>query len=253
MERLSVDVSGEEARPALLLLHGFLSSNLQWSLNRQALTEHFRLVEVELWGHGKSPTPRDPASYGVDRYLVELEDIRRELGVDRWWMCGQSFGAGIAIRYALAHRQAMRGLIFTNSRSALSDVTRDPANRLRAESWETLDSRKLPFHPCHAKRFPPELKARMVAAADAVESYALQQAVTTTGRDVACQKDAHRLKLPTLLVNGRFEKIFQPDRDFAAATIPDIEIVDLDAGHSVNIEAAAGFDRALIEFANRHD
>ena len=77
--------------------------------------------------------------------------------------------------------------------------------------------------------------------------------MTTTGRDVACQTVAHRLQLLTLLVNGRFEKIFQPDRDFAAATIPGIEIVDLDAGHSVNIEAAAGFDRALIEFAQRHD
>ena len=252
MESLHADVSGDEAQPALLLLHGFLSSNLQWSLNQQALTEHFRPVAVELWGHGKSPTPRDPACYGVDRYLEELENVRRELGVDRWWVCGQSFGAGIAIRYALAHRQSLRGLIFTNSRSALSDVTRDPANRLRAESWETLDSRKLPFHPCHAKRFPPELKARMVAAADAVEGYALAQAVTTTGRDVACQKVAHRLRLPTLLVNGRFEKIFQPDRDFAAATIPGIEIVDLDAGHSVNIEAAAGFDRAVIGFAQRH-
>ena len=124
MESLNVDVSGKEAQPALLLLHGFLSSNLQWSLNQRALTKHFRLVAAELWGHGKSPTPRDPACYGIDRYLEELENIRRDLSVDRWWVCGQSFGAGIAIRYALAHRQSLRGLIFTNSRSALSNVTR---------------------------------------------------------------------------------------------------------------------------------
>ena len=69
---------------------------------------------------------------------------------------------------------------------------------------------------------------------------------------MCCRDEAHDLAVPTLLVNGRFEKVFQPDRDFAAATIPGIEIVDLDAGHSVNIEAAAGFDRAVTDFAARH-
>ena len=60
------------------------------------------------------------------------------------------------------------------------------------------------------------------------------------------------LAVPTLLVNGRYEKSFQADRDFAAATIPGLEVADLDAGHSVNIEAPVEFDRALVDFAQKH-
>ena len=55
--------------------------------------------------------------------------------------------------------------------------------------------------------------------------------------------------VPSLLVNGRWESRFQPDRDFAARTIPGIRVVDLEAGHSVNIEAAPGFEEALLAFA----
>jgi pimeloyl-ACP methyl ester carboxylesterase len=249
---LHAEVEGREGRCALLLLHGILSSNLQWAPNRDALRAHFRLVAVELWGHGRSPAPRDPACYGVDRYIAELEDIRRELRVDRWLVCGQSFGAGIAIRYALARPRAVRGLVFTNSRSALNDVSREAGESVDLEAWEALDARTLPFHPCHARRFPANLKAQMEAAADAVEAFALWQAATTTARDLYCRDVAAQLRVPTLLVNGRYEKSFQPDRAFALATIPGLEVVDLDAGHSVNIEAPAGFDTAVIDFAGRH-
>jgi pimeloyl-ACP methyl ester carboxylesterase len=249
---LHVEVEGSEEQPVLALLHGFMSSNLQWTPNRDALRGHFRLAAVELWGHGKSPAPRDPGCYRVERYVAELERIREELGVERWLVCGQSFGAGIAIRYALAHPQAVRGLVVTNSRSALNDVSREAREGGGLEFWEALDPRRLPFHPCHAKRFPADLKARMEAAADAIPGYALWQATTTTARELSCRGVAARIPVPALLVNGRYEKVFQADRDFAAATVPDIEIVDLDAGHSVNIEAPTGFDAAVIEFARRH-
>lgn len=251
MPSLHFEVQGRDALPALVLLHGFLSSNLQWSPNRAGLGDHFRLVMVELWGHGESPTPRKPEFYRVDHYVTQLERIRHEIGAERWFVCGQSFGAGIAIRYALAHPEALRGLIVTNSRSALNDVSGDASKVGGLADWEALETRRLPFHPCHAKRFPAELKARMEAAADAIPGYALWQATSTTTAELSCRKIAADLSVPTLLVNGRFEKSFQADRDFAAAEIPDVEIVDLDAGHSVNIEAQRAFDDALIQFARK--
>jgi pimeloyl-ACP methyl ester carboxylesterase len=250
-DHLHFEVDGDEGGQPLLLLHGFMSSNLQWALNRERLRGRFRLVAVELWGHGKSPTPREPARYRVEGYGAELERIRTRLGVARWLVCGQSFGAGIAIRYALARPQPVAGLIVTNSRSAFNDVSREAGESGGLDAWQGLDTRTLPFHPCHAKRFPAGLKARMESAADAIPAYALWQATATTARDLSCRQLAAGLSVPTLLVNGRYEKSFQDDRDFAVATIAGIEVADLDAGHSVNIEAPRAFDRAVIEFAQR--
>jgi pimeloyl-ACP methyl ester carboxylesterase len=251
-DRLHFDLDGTPGKPALLMIHGFMSSNLQWAPNRGDLGEHFRLVAVELWGHGRSPAPRHPDAYRVERYLSEIERIRDDVGAQRWLVCGQSFGAGLAIRYALARPDAVRGLVITNSRSALNDVSAEARASGGLEAWQALDLRALPLHPCRARRFPAELKARMEVAADGVDRYALWQAATGTAAELSCRHLVSRLAVPTLLVNGRFEKGFQADRDYAAAAIPGVEIVDLDAGHSVNVEASRGFDEALIDFARRH-
>ena len=249
MSELYVETEGDERSPGLLLLHGILSSNLQWSLNREALRGHFQVVAAELWGHGSSPAPRDPGRYRVEAYLAELEALRERQGIDRWFVCGQSFGAGIAIRYALAHPDVVRGLVVTNSRSALNAGTREARSSVGLDAWQEMDLRSLPFHPCRARRFPAELKARMEASADRIDRYALWQATATTARNLSCRAVASQIAVPTLLVNGRFEKAFQADRDFAVDTIPGLEVVDLDAGHSVNVEAPREFDDALIRFA----
>jgi len=250
-EHLHFERDGDESKPALLLLHGFLSSNLQWAPNRERLSQCFQLIAVELWGHGATPAPPDPARYRVASYVDELERIRATLGIERWLVCGQSFGAGIAIQYALACAGAVSGLAIANSRSALNTVGDAGRESSSLEAWERTDPRSLPFHPCHAKRFPARLKARMERAADAVPAMAIWQATATTAPELSCRGLVEKLQTPTLLLNGRFEKSFQADRDFAAAKIPGIEIVDLDAGHSVNIEAAADFDAALIAFGAR--
>jgi pimeloyl-ACP methyl ester carboxylesterase len=53
---------------------------------------------------------------------------------------------------------------------------------------------------------------------------------------------------PTLLVNGRRERRFQPLRDHAARTIPGLRVVDLDGGHPVNLDRPDAFTAAVGEF-----
>src|SRR5262245_33255762 len=79
-------------KPALLLLHGALSSRRHWLPNRPALSEHFRTVLVELPAHGRSLAPSDPAAYRPEALAASLDIIREKLGIARWHICGQSFG-----------------------------------------------------------------------------------------------------------------------------------------------------------------
>ena len=233
------------------LIHGILSSHLQWAPNRARLAESFRLVMADLWGHGRSPAPTDADRYSVEALVAELEALRRAEGRERWIVCGQSFGAGLAIRYALAHPDRVRGLVLTNSRSAFSDLARQARPTMSREDWAKADLRAMPYHPRHARRFPEALKVDMEAAADGVASDAMWGLTGVTLGGLCCLDDLGAIAVPTLLVNGRFEKAFQPDRDRAAETVPGIEVVDLDGGHSVNVEAPDGFDRAVLDFAAR--
>lgn len=250
---LSFATAGDPSNPAILFQHGFLSSNLQWALNWPELSARFYLIGVELRGHGGSSAPTDPAGYECAAYMSEYERIRLELGVDRWVACGQSFGAGLMIRYAEAHPDSVCGLAITNSRSALSEALADSRLSRSLVEWEQVDARSLPFHPVHGKRLAPYLKDRMVAAADAVPARALWGATQVTGPSLYCREVLAALDLPRLLINGKWEKSFQPDRDYVVSNFPDVSVVDLDGGHSVNMDAPDAFNASLTEFVLRQN
>ncbi len=243
--------------PYMLMVHGFLSSRAQWRINLPALGAFCRPVLLELLGHGRSPAPADEAPYKVQSYIAAFEAIRRELGAERWFVCGQSFGAGLAIQYALEHPERVQGLVFTNSISALSpkgDEERAAAQKERADSiaaggMEAL--RGLRIHPRHAKRFPEDIKAEMVADADRIAPEAILRSIGLTSPDLSIAHRLGELRVPTVLVNGLWEKRFQPMRDRVAAEVPGITVTDLPGGHSINIEAAAGFDKAVRDLVLR--
>ena len=122
--------------PFLLMVHGFLSSSAQWLANLAALGEVCRPVTAELWGHGRSPAPADPAHYSPAAYVQQFDQIRRQLGADRWFLCGYSLGAGLTIRYACEHPEHVYAHIFTNSNSALADkpLINESLAKIRAAS-----------------------------------------------------------------------------------------------------------------------
>jgi pimeloyl-ACP methyl ester carboxylesterase len=55
-------------------------------------------------------------------------------------------------------------------------------------------------------------------------------------------------RCPTLLVNGVHERNFQGLRQQLPEVLNGCRIVDLPAGHAVNIEAAEGFNEAVLTF-----
>ena len=249
---VEADIGG--TGPYLLLVHGFLSSRAQWRANLEGLKTFCRPVVVELWGHGRSPAPDDPHAYRVGTYIDAFDGIRRDLGADRWLVCGQSFGAGLTIRYAHQHSAHVACQIFTNSMSALAAPRErdDEAGRLkRADALErdglaAIES--LPFHPRFATRFPPEVMGELLDDAARISPAAIANAIRYTVPQLSVTDCLGALKVPTLLINGRWEKPFQPLRTRAAQLLPSLAIVDLDGGHSINIEAAEQFNEAVARF-----
>ena len=249
MDELAFESFGDRDKPALLLVHGFMSSNAQWLANRDALGKHYHLVMAELWGHGQSPQPEDPIDYSVAAYIREFEKIRQALKITRWGLIGQSYGAGLVINYAMHGLDQCAAVVVTNSRSAFGRLAAreggEPAN------LGEPPLRKLPFHPIHARRFPEHIKDALVADADRIRVGAVQGG-GRLGRDLNCIDKLSRLTQPIMLTNGIHEKAFQRDVATLRAASPNLEIVDLVGGHSVNIEAAASFDNAVLGFMGTH-
>lgn len=243
--------------PCAFFLHGMLSSRLQWQPNLPALSRCVRPVVFDLWGHGNSPAPADDADYTVEAYLAQFESVRERMGVAQVVLVGQSFGAGLFMQYALRHPKRVRGLVFTNAVSALTDLDDEGARNSRERMAREIEAggaaaiRALPMHPRGGKRLPTGLKDALVAAADAVDPDAVVRAMRITAPQISAAHALGRIECPVLLANGRYESSFQKYRDLAARTIPDCQVVDLEGGHAVNLEAVEGFDAAVIDFVAR--
>ena len=245
------EVHGEKG-PPLLLVHGFLSSRAQWRANIKGLTSFCRPVVVELWGHGRSPAPDEPALYEVASYVAFFERLRTRLGADRWFVCGQSFGAGLTIHYALTHAGHVGGQIFTNSVSGLSAARgsnaqrNDHASALERGGPKAIEA--LTFHPKHARRLPPDVRAEMLDDAKLLSPRGVANAIRYTVPHLSVVEEIGKTKVPTLLLNGIWDKAFQPLRQKAADLLPALRVVDLEGGHSINAEAPERFNEEVRLF-----
>lgn len=253
-QQLAWDVVDDGRGPYLFMVHGMLSSRHQWDPNLSALKLLVTPVVFDLWGHGKSPTPHSDEPYMVDYLVSEFERVRAELNADQILLCGQSFGAGLTLRYSLNYPERVLGQLFTNSLSALTPANelRPPEERaLRAQTMReegVLGLRKLPFHPRRALRLEEGLRHFLVEMADAVDPEAVARISEVSSGQLSVKDDLRKIACPTLLVNGVFEKRFQPLRAMAEQVIPGCRVVDIDAGHAVNLEQPDAFNDAATEF-----
>lgn len=245
--------------PHLLLVHGFLSSPSQWLLNLPRLAQHCRPVTVSLWGHAGAPAPDEPARYRPEAYVAEFERIRAELGIERWFALGYSLGAGLTVRYALTHPERIVGHAFTNSTSALADAARiaewrataDQAARQILEGGHAAMER-IAVHPRHARKLPASVFEALCTDAARHDPTGIANALRYTNPAASVRALLGANTRPALLVCGTRERRFQPLRAVAEADMPHLEIVDLEAGHGMNMEVAQAFDEAVIAFLTAH-
>ncbi|HYF58771.1 MAG TPA: alpha/beta fold hydrolase [Burkholderiaceae bacterium] len=240
--------------PTLLCVHGMLGSARSWDPNVVGLQRVARVAAVDLWGHGASPAPADEARYAIGAMVDELDRARDRLGLERAMLCGHSFGAGLVLRYALSHPRRCAGVVFSNSMSALSPPELFGTSRARAERAAEIECggldaiRAMPMHPRHATRLPPGIREQVLADADRVDAAAVARLMRVTGPGLSVLDDLERIECPVLLINGRWERGFQPLREIALARMPRCRVADVEAGHAVNLENPAAFDAAVAAF-----
>lgn len=105
---------GPEGAPVLLLLHGSNASLFTWEPWAERLSKSYRVVSVDLLGHGLSSLSPD-MDYTNAAYIAFLGDVVEALGLERFTLVGNSMGGGIAWRYALDHGDRLDALVLVDA------------------------------------------------------------------------------------------------------------------------------------------
>ena len=245
--------------PYALVVHGLVGSRSYWAGNLPALSSVCRPVVVELWGHGRSPSPADLARYEPAAYAAEFERLREELGAQQWVTIGQSMGAGLTLDYGLRHPDRVLAQVVTNSLSAFAPVEGWPelhgrtagplADRLRREGAEFLRHAKL--NPGRSRRVPEATRRLMAAEFDEHDAVGIANSMQYTNALTPLGDRLRQVSSPTLLTLGVQEDRFLPLVE-RARLIPRLEIVELPTAHPVNAHDPEGWNASVVAFVSRH-
>jgi len=95
--------------PPVILIHGFGGSMWQWEHQQHALSQHFRVLTLDLPGAGLSDKPE--IDYRPDQMLDFFVGFMDGVEIPQAALVGNSMGAGLAIGMALAHPTRVAKLV----------------------------------------------------------------------------------------------------------------------------------------------
>ncbi|TVQ65501.1 MAG: alpha/beta hydrolase [Balneolaceae bacterium] len=122
IDGMQVHVKDEGEGPVLLLLHGMFASLHTWDPWAEELNEEFRLVRVDLPGFGITG-PHPEGDYSLRASMYVLESIRKELGIEKWTLIGNSMGGGLALSYAQLYPEHTENVVLFNGGRLLTSTS----------------------------------------------------------------------------------------------------------------------------------
>jgi proline-specific peptidase len=97
--RINGEVGPGSATPALFI-HGGPGGTHAGFAAMLGLAEARPVILYDQLGSGRSDRPDDPANWRVERFVEEIEAIRRAVGAERLHLLGFSWGSALALEYA---------------------------------------------------------------------------------------------------------------------------------------------------------
>lgn len=260
IDRLRWEVRARGTGQPLLLLHGFTGRGTAWGAHAAAFARSFRVITVDLPGHGRSGTG-PPERMTVERTADDLAAILARLDAVPADVIGYSLGARIALRLAVAHPAVVRRLVLESPSAGLrTEAGRAERRRADEELAAHLEAdgivtfvaewERQPVFASHAA-LPPARAARLRAMRLSNSPGGLAASLRGAGQG-AMEPLFDRLggvEAPTLVVAGVLDDRGRPPAEQVAHRIPGarLEIIDR-AGHTPHEEQPRGFRRLATEF-----
>lgn len=250
---------GPGTGPAIVLIHGINANFRSFDGWVAEFSSAHRVIAVDLPGHGLTgPDPRHRYTWTQMAELVY--GLTRELGLDRFVLCGNSLGGAVSQALTLAHPESVRALVLIDAIGGPMRGPMPPA--LKALSRPVLG-------PIFATMTPREVVKRVLASTygdpgrlseaevDAAYDLTLRAGNRAAAREVlkrgagqGLSNRVHEIAVPTLILWGDRDSWVSPDlADWFVAQIKGASLVRFpDLGHLPMAEDPKATAAALRDF-----
>ncbi len=238
----------------VLFLHGFPLNRSMWDKQVDALSLRYRILTIDLRGHGESDAPL--WRYSVEEFADDVTALLDHLKLQQVVLVGLSMGGYVAFAFTRRYRHRLHGLILTDTRAQADTVegrkgrfhlaqtahTKGPAAVAEVMLPKLLAPETLRSDPSLVQRLRSMIETMplsgiagdLMAMADRPDSVSLLPSITC----------------PTLVVVGEQDQATPvADARLMADSIPGARLSIIpQAGHLPNLEQPEQFNRILEEF-----
>ena len=226
----------------IILLHGYLENLEIWDDFAAALASDYRVISIDLPGHGLSDCYGE--THSMEFMAGVVKDLMDFKGISKTFITGHSLGGYVALAFCDIYPQYVKGLSLVNSHAMEDDQT---AKKNRLKTCDIVRENRASF----IVNFIPDLFAKESLKALSSEIKDIQDSAICMKTEgiVAAQKGMmdrpSRLNVlisasyPILFIIGKKDPRIILESIFAQATLPfHSEILLLDnVGHMAHIEA----------------
>ena len=242
--------------PAVLLIHGVGLSSAMWDRMIPGLAGQFRVLALDMLGHGASPTPAAAAT--LRDYALQAVALLDHLAIEQCAVVGFSMGALVAQQMALEHSHRVSRLALV---SGVYGRTLEEQLAVRTRALEVAVRGFAGFIPGALERwFTPEFRAREPQLVEAVAAQLknnepvgyLRSYVIFATADTALHERLPQIQAPTLVVTGEHDagSTVRMAQGMHAA-IPGSRLTVLPGlRHLLPLEAPAQLTTALLPLLN---
>lgn len=261
----------------MLLLHGGPGANHEYL---ESFADYLPPAGIEIYfydqlGSYYSDQPDDVSLWNVERFCDEVEEVRKYLGLDQFYLCGQSWGGFLGIEYALKYQSALKGLIISNMAASIPSYVKyinelrarlpetiqatlqryEDAGEFEAEEYQSLVIEHLyKQHLCRLDPWPDAVNRAFAHMNPQV--YNTMQGpneflVTGTFKDWDRWDDLHRIHVPTLVLGARYDTMNPADIEEMGRRIPNSRVGICENGSHMSMwddpDAYFRFIRCFVE------
>lgn len=237
----------------VILVHGWTCDETTWTQQVPVLAKNYRVITLDLPGHGKSGSPKD-GMLSMDLFARAIEAVRSEAKADRVTLVGHSMGTPVIVQYARLYPQHTAALVFVDGLVTLGNAGGSggtgapPPNPAQMSGPDGRKARQAMIRGMFSASTTPEMQTHILSMMLAAPEETAVGAMKATFDPAIWKGDVF-----TLPVLGLYaDKSGLGNREYMKTHFPNLEYHEIPhTGHFLMLEKPAEFNDLLIAFLNK--
>ena len=239
--KISYTVQGQ-GDPALVFVHGWSCDKSYWSEQIKPFSYRFKVVTLDLAGHGQSGTSRK--EYTIKSYGSDVAAVVNKLGLKKVVLIGHSMGGDVVAEAARSLPGKVSGIVMVDSYKEFKNHSREEVDKFMAkfQGDDFKDQVKTFVKSMFVEKSNPAVVEKVAAdIASAPKNIAVSSLKSAVDHHREMPRLLQELKLPVFAINAD-----NTPTDMNSMKLFDVQVLTLPGvGHFLMLENPEGFNKLL--------